>query len=798
MTLQRTVHSPEMLDLLAAAEDAMAQVPPAFPLSATVAVNPYLGQAGEDRATATARLNRVAGISPLRARAEIAAEIEAGEITDEDIEQAAVAADLDAAMLRAAAGTPAAPAAPHPSVAELAAKASGVDWPRFVEERIGHWAAAAFDEGQALWPALAGKPFSTWRAYAAHDLSPEIAGLTGFAKRVAALPDCPRSALANSAVELGLTPSSAPICFHRLLMQLGGWAQVARGQRWLAERDGGHHDTLLALLAIRLCWEAALLDRYRDAVAAAWAETCAAMAAPVAPAQGHRIDAALHDAADRAAERRLVATFAEGSAQDAERGLDRPKIQAAFCIDVRSEVFRRALESTDAGIETIGFAGFFGIAANHRGAASDIEEARAPVLLSPGMASSGALAADDDHAMRLSHRAVRAWGRFRQAAVSAFAFVEAAGPIYAIKLARDALGHAHAHDHDHASHAAPRLDLTREDRAGLAAGVLRAMSLTGDFAPIVLLAGHGAHVVNAPHASALQCGACGGHAGDVNARLLAGLLNDTEVRGDLDAWGIEIPEETVFVAGLHDTVSDRVTLYEDDLPAGAHKRLGNLRAALKAAGRLARADRARRLPRAADPESLLKRGADWSEIRAEWGLAGCSAFIAAPRARSAGRDLGGSVFLHNYDWQADRSFATLELIMTAPVVVASWIALQYHGSALSPEAFGGGNKLLHNVTGGIGVVEGNGGNLRAGLPWQSLHDGETLQHRPTRLKVVIEAPVEAISAVLHRHAELRALFDNGWLSLHAMDEQGRIAARYDAGSWTRMVPGDVDAGSIAA
>jgi len=47
--------------LRAAADTAIAQVPPAFPLDATVAVNPYLGQAGEGRATAAARLAATAG-----------------------------------------------------------------------------------------------------------------------------------------------------------------------------------------------------------------------------------------------------------------------------------------------------------------------------------------------------------------------------------------------------------------------------------------------------------------------------------------------------------------------------------------------------------------------------------------------------------------------------------------------------------------------------------------------------------------------------------------------------------------
>ena len=120
----------------------------------------------------------------------------------------------------------------------------------------------------------------------------------------------------------------------------------------------------------------------------------------------------------------------------------------------------------------------------------------------------------------------------------------------------------------------------------------------------------------------------------------------------------------------------------------------------------------------------------------------------------------------------------LELILTAPVVVASWISLQYYGSTVAPELFGGGNKLLHNVVGGVGVVEGHGGLLRAGLPWQSVHDGERYAHEPLRLSVCIEAPREAISEVLRKHPGVRALFDNGWLHLFALDDAGRMAWRY--------------------
>jgi uncharacterized protein YbcC (UPF0753/DUF2309 family) len=336
----------------------------------------------------------------------------------------------------------------------------------------------------------------------------------------------------------------------------------------------------------------------------------------------------------------------------------------------------------------------------------------------------------------------------------------------------------------------------------MAASILRAMSLTDGFAPLVVLAGHGGSSVNNPHASALHCGACGGYSGEVNARLLASLLNDSDVRAGLVVEGIVIPVTTRFVGALHDTTTDAVTLYASDQPAPWDiAGLPKARAWLAAAGVLARGERGLRLPRAAGASTVAGRSRDWSETRPEWALAGCSTFIAAPRSRTAGRDLGGRAFLHDYEWQKDEKSGVLELIMTAPVVVASWISLQYYGSTVAPELFGGGNKLLHNVVGGMGVVEGNGGILRTGLPWQSVHDGKRLLHDPLRLTVCIEAPREAMSVVLDRHPAVRALFDNRWLHLFALDDAGRMAWRY-AGQlrWEReqMTAGSSMAATLAA
>ena len=261
------------------------------------------------------------------------------------------------------------------------------------------------------------------------------------------------------------------------------------------------------------------------------------------------------------------------------------------------------------------------------------------------------------------------------------------------------------------------------------------------------------------------------------------MLNDQEVRTGLAKSGIKIPFDTLFVGGLHDTTTDAVTLF--DAPPTA--KFTKVKSWLADAGRIARTERAVRLPRAGAGDAIAARSTDWAETRPEWALAGCSAFIAAPRSRTRGKALDGRAFLHDYDWTRDNDSGVLELILTAPVVVASWISLQYYGSVVAPDVFGAGNKLLHNVTGGIGVVEGNGGVLRSGLPWQSVHDGSVLAHDPLRLSVCVEAPAKAVSDILARHANVRALFDNNWLHLFLLNDEGLLSQRYVGNLEWRML-----------
>lgn len=182
-----------------------------------------------------------------------------------------------------------------------------------------------------------------------------------------------------------------------------------------------------------------------------------------------------------------------------------------------------------------------------------------------------------------------------------------------------------------------------------------------------------------------------------------------------------------------------------------------------------------------------QRANDGAETRPEWGLANNAAFVIAPRERTRGLQLGGRVFLHDYDAAQDRDGAVLELLMTAPMLVTHWINWQYHASTCDPARMGSGNKLLHNVVGGtLGVFEGNGGDLRIGLARQSLHDGSRWVHEPLRLTVVIDAAADAIEAVIGKHAVVRQLVEHGWLHLWRFDGAG--LQRFASGAWLAQAP----------
>lgn len=765
------------------------KIAPAWPLASTVAVNPFAGHATIRLAEVAALHDRLAGVAIFMPADWYRGKIATGEIARKDLLSALAKSDYtakpaDISQLVEILAQSSTRTAKIPALAEIASQATGDDWPTIIEDCVGRWAASHFDTGASLWEggSTKGSAWKSWQVWAKNDRTPEILGLTGFRNMVAELPDDPVAAIEKILEELNPSFAGLENQFYQTLLAINGWAQHARYLRWTAALNNGTDETIIDLLAMRLCWDYALYRVFRPGIEKAWENALAELAKPIQPSA----DNIAHEIAQEAYELGLQRGLADKLAAHrptAKQADKRPEIQAAFCIDVRSEVYRRALESLSDDIETFGFAGFFGLPIEHTSGPSSLQENRLPVLLAPGLKTcSHEGKPQNEFASHLVGKTGRPWHQVRTAALTSFAYVEAIGPTYIWQLVKRTLGISSAKSVDTGA-AKPvfETELDPVAKCDIAEKVLRAMSFTKGFAKTVILAGHGANVTNNPHKSALHCGACGGHAGDVNARLLADLLNDQAVRHDLVKRGIDIPDDTLFIAALHDTTTDTITLFERDLVRVLDTAtLARLKDVIAQAGFLARSERKARLPGATHDRDIMARATNWAETRPEWGLAGCKYFIAAPRGYSAHAALNGESFLHNYDHHADakNGYPVLELILTAPVVVASWISLQYYASTVAPDLYGSGNKLLHNVVGGIGVYEGNGGQLRTGLPIQSVHSGSDFVHHPARLTVCLDAPIEAINAVLEKHPSVRALFDNGWLHLLAFGPSGKLALRY--------------------
>ena len=115
------------------------------------------------------------------------------------------------------------------------------------------------------------------------------------------------------------------------------------------------------------------------------------------------------------------------------------------------------------------------------------------------------------------------------------------------------------------------------------------------------------------------------------------------------------------------------------------------------------------------------------------------------------------MFVHSYEPSLDPDGSTLRGILTAPLVVGQWINAQYYFSTTDPEVFGAGSKTVHNVLGDVGVLTGPGGDLRRGLPLQSVRAGDRLLHEPVRMMTVVAGSLDHIDAAIEGSPVLRRL-----------------------------------------
>ncbi|QDV75569.1 hypothetical protein Spa11_37880 [Botrimarina mediterranea] len=825
-------------------------IAPVWPLADYVAVNPYMGLTGTDFLTAREWLRGVSDcelLMPLTyyrqrfvdgyfGRAEI--ELAIDELVDADVEGAElITGGMLEQLLKALPSEEAAASGEETSrrasrirsisaAYDLYADAS---WTLRIHEEIGKHCAAHYDGGQASWlsPWKEQSLYAAWRSAMRHDRRLEVLGLSGVRALVSGLPADTTTAV----VEL-LEVSGVPQALWReyllcLAYELPGWSAWTQYQS--AWREGtearvgdAEGDDLFGLVAMRLAYDIAVAKRFNfsmDISGMLPLSTRGGAVATGAPGAEALVRYALLRASEIAYRNGLLSKVsATPSVEDGADSADdvagtkvrgaRKLAQVAFCIDVRSERIRRHLEMAGDQIETIGFAGFFGLPFAFQRLGESVKSNQLPVLVRPQFTVAEHLRSvpTDQQKAAWSRRnfarvARKAWKRFQTASVSAFACVEATGLLFGAKLLRRVVGRSAGSiepQYDGVACAqrdrlAPDLaslesqGLTKDRQADLAASILTGMGLRTGFARLVVFCGHGSKTENNPLAAGLDCGACGGHSGEPNARLAAQLLNNPAVRKQLIAKGFELSTEVHFLAGLHSTTTDEIRFFDLDLVPPSHRQdVEELRAAANTAANATRLDRLPLLStaRASEP---FRRAQDWSEVRPEWGLTGNAAFIVGPRSLTTSISLEGRAFLHNYDHNKDPDGKVLEGILTAPMVVGSWINLQYYASTVDPHHFGSGSKTIHNVVGRFGVFSGNGGDLTTGVPWESVHDGKAYRHEPLRLLSVVAAPRTSITAILERHGNVESLVVNGWVQLVAM-EDGKFYQLTTRKDWRPVKP----------
>ena len=437
-----------------AIESACKRIAPTWPLDEFIAVNPYWGVVGEEIQTAACKIESYSGSRMVMPRSYYRDQWSAGSFRAEDLSEALDRSGESLTMSELLSEFDGeAKAVPQIPLATRIADSRrdllhGMSITDFVTHNMSQHCASYFDHCQSSWETQHKTDlYQSWLHHAMTDMSPRLLmGIPGVRRYARSLPGEPFNMIEQVLQTLPVPRAEWESYLTALLMSMNGWASWCAYERWQAQLSQKHDDHIVQLLAIRLAWEHFVYLHLLDAQGVvAWRDAWDGISRWRATTdQPRSLDWIFQEAMEIAYQKKLCRSMRTGAHLSTLDYRDVTAVQAVFCIDVRSEVFRRALEACSTTIQTLGFAGFFGLPIAYAELGNQKARPQLPGLLAPKLRvtdSTGSPAED----RQLTNRRLRGfylrstWKDFRSAATSTFTFVESCGLFFAGSLIKNTL-----------------------------------------------------------------------------------------------------------------------------------------------------------------------------------------------------------------------------------------------------------------------------------------------------------------------------------------------------------------------
>jgi uncharacterized protein YbcC (UPF0753/DUF2309 family) len=484
----------------------------------------------------------------------------------------------------------------------------------------------------------------------------------------------------------------------------------------------------------------------------------------------------------------------------------RPKsFQSLFCIDDREYSLRTYVERLDSHAETFGTPGFFGVEFYFHPANAKFYDKLCPAPVTPKYLIKE-VPKNDGHThekeimyTKHSHRLARGFLFSYLLGIPAMGKLIAnlINPTMSPAIA-DAFAHMDSnaeltilHTGEKDQEKGLQVGFTVQEMADRVEKTLRCIGLIKNFSEVVYVIGHGSSSANNPHHGAHDCGACSGRPGLVNARVFAHMANYQPVRELLGARGLSIPSTTQFVGALHDTASDEIKFYDENvLTEENRQRHAKNTRLFEEALDLDAKERSRRFMSISTTQDIKKirkdvkkRSVSYFEPRPELGHGTNALCVVGKRSLTKHLFLDRRAFLNSYDYTTDPDGALLLNVLAPLGTVCGGINLEYFFSRMDNYKLGAGTKLPHNVMGLVGVANSSDGDLRSGLPLQMVE-----VHDPVRLLMVVEHYPEVVKKVIQSKPDLYEWFSNEWIHLVALHPDKKTLHVFEEGEFVPYTP----------